>query len=400
MVQTAGHWPRRYAGVGALAVAVVLPWLVRANAAWGDGPTTKGVLVLRNGNVLSGDVRRIGDVYRIESRGGTLQVPAGQVERFAPSLWTAYEARRRDRVEGSADAHVDIARWCLQVGLHDLAARELLDARTLEPGHGGAALVELQLRQAIEASTQRVPSSRVTVVAANASAANAAVGADVAVENAGATTAELSADARIQFVRSIQPMLIQSCATSGCHQPGSAQTLQLDRWALVGKGNAEIVRRNLAAVRREVDIDDPMASRLLQMARSPHGGGSSSESRPITARQAALLVDWLNAVAGVQPTTHESDAGASGANGTDFGVEQAVYDVPMLEPPAEPGLLPAPPAARFQPRDAFDPEIFNRRFAKESAEFDPEIDEGAVTEVELEPLDPPAQPEPSPSADP
>jgi hypothetical protein len=373
--------------------------MLGATQAIGEGPETDGVLVLRNGSVLSGSVLRIGDDYRIETRGGVLQIPSGQVERFALSLTAAYEARRRDSAGDSADAHVDLARWCLQVDLLEQAARELLDARTLEPGHRGAGLVELQLRQMIDASARREMAEVSATVAARLPASIGAADVDGSATANSEPSIELSAEVRVQFVRCIQPMLVQSCATGGCHQPGSQQALQLDRWALVGKGNAEIVRRNLAAVLRELDVDDPLASPLLHMARAPHGYGASGRSRPITARQGALLVDWLNSAAGIQPPPTVAAETAQNLDAVDDTVELAAYEESLDESSTPASKLAADGAVRFQPRDPFDPEIFNRRFAELAVDLAPDA-EGAATALpserpESEP--PPAQ---SPSPEP
>jgi hypothetical protein len=368
----------------------------------------EGVLVLRNGHVLAGAVRRLGDVYRIETSGATLQVPAAQVDMFAPTLGEAYETRRRQRVGDSADSHVELARWCLQVGLIDEAARELLDARRLEPGHRGAAIVELQVRQFAELDAlHRAPPAapRNAPSATGASPSPAAGAADDAEPPIG-----ISAAAQVQFVRNVQPMLVRSCATGGCHQPGAAQQLQLDRWALAGNGNAQLLRRNLMSALRHLNIDDPPASPLVAKARTMHGQPGGAKSRALNARQSAILLEWVNLAAGREPAMAPM-FDLSSAAGVDGGVMQAAYEQSLDgDAEFEAGGPPRKLAAEFQPRDPFDPEIFNRRLAALAETLDAGEPADAVTAAagaaelaaprepqELqEHLEPPAEPTPGP----
>ena len=63
-----------------------------------------------------------------------------------------------------------------------------------------------------------------------------------------AATIELTPFARAQFVRSVQPMLIHSCGTAGCHQAGESVPMALDRMAIVGAGNPAAIEGNLQTV--------------------------------------------------------------------------------------------------------------------------------------------------------
>lgn len=328
-------------------------------------PGVEGVIVLRNGNVLAGIVRQSGDYYRIESAGAVLQVPAAQVDAHCRTLDEAYELRRRDRTGLTADSHVELARWCLRQNLLDQAARELLDARTLDAGHPALASLEMQLEQIIQIKTLRPAAPGVAVDTADAAPARSKPLAE-------APPFEMPPEARTQFVRSIQPMLIHTCATGGCHQPGSARQLQFNRWALDGNGNPAFVRRNLAAVVEQIRKDDPASSPLLQYARQEHGGAPGALSKPLEPFQQTMLVDWMNNATGFVPpepvaATQEADAGGAGelAAEQERAPESTSRGAPPPLPAAlTPAVAAAPrQAAPFVPRDAFDPEIFNRRVA-------------------------------------
>jgi hypothetical protein len=339
--------------------------------------TTPGVLVLRNGHVLTGSMRRTGDDYFVEVDGALLTVPASQVDMFCRSVLESYERRRRERVDSSADAHVVLARWCLRVNLVDAAARELLDARTRDARHPALPGLELQLQRLLEhdaVARQPVERSR----AASTAPPDTTRPTDAA-------PLDVATDVRAQFVRSIQPMLVHSCATGGCHQPGAAHGMQLDRWALEGKGDVELIHRNLSTVLRELTVDDPGSSPLLRMAREEHGRQAGRPSRSLTSHQASLLLAWLNQAAGVMPREgapqNDADSGAAREAWPDESLGDEWFDEPGLAtrtagsrmtltaaPRAElianaglaaVGAAPEP----FVPRDPFDPEIFNRQAA-------------------------------------
>lgn len=313
-----------------------------------------GVLVLRNGNVLEGVVRRSDGVYVVENGGASLQVPADQVEMACTSLVQAYERRRQERVGAAADAHLELASWCVRNRLLDQAAREVLDARMRDPGHPRIETIELQIRQALEIEAARRARAEQEQTAQRAQVT-------ATIKPAPQTPAiNVSLEAQTQFVRSIQPMLVQSCAVGGCHQPGATQRLQLDRWALEGNGNPELIRKNLESVLAQIDAADPASSPLLLHARRTHGVARAGQSKPLSTYQSAMLLDWLNMAAGVTPAAHEQDA-----------VPADQSPQPPAEPLLEEDAAPAPPSAppeteAFKPRDAFDPEIFNRQVAAEA----------------------------------
>jgi hypothetical protein len=336
-----------------------------------DEPAALGVLVLRNGNVLRGAVRAANGYYSVEQAGSSLQVPAEQVEMACRTLEEAYERRRTDRVGNFADAHLELARWCLKNGLLSQAAREVLDARTRDPGHPGLPTLDSAIRLGLELEASRN--------AKGAGGATGGAGEAAPADPASQTTSvdqppptpflDPSVEAQTQFVRSIQPMLVQNCATGGCHHTGSSVKMQLDRWALEGNGNPELIRRNLDAVLAQINAEDPPSSAVLVRSRQSHGGGQYGRSKPLSTYQAAILLEWLNEAAGFEP-------------------EETSVEPPVEQPAApnvEPSLAqPSAAAIRFKPRDAFDPEIFNRRMAAKAPSLADSLSRDGVDDAEIE----------------
>ena len=361
--------------IALLVAAVARPALVAGQAAG-----IHGVLVLRNGNVLEGDIRRHGDYYRIDLTGASFQVPAAQVDMYCGTLDEAYERRRRDRSGESADAHLELARWCIRHSLLEQASREVLDARTADPGHPGLRMLDAQLGQMLQLRAAKELATPQPASAVQPAALETAV--EPRVEPPAPVGFDVSPAAQSEFVRRIQPMLVHGCAT-GCHTPDSRQQLQLDRWALEGSGDATRIRRNLAAAIRQIDKDDPASSPLVQWARASHGDGLGKASKPLAPYQAALLMDWVNSAAGVTPPPADAAAGVPAPLASDMAADGA----DSAAEPDEPTITSRRAAAekKFTPRDEFDAEIFNRRYVRPATiERSPPLDPTATALPESE----------------
>lgn len=372
----------------ALAGVFALWGLFAASAQQPAAPQALGVLVLKNGNVLQGTVVRQANYYRIESEGSTLQIPVSQIEMACASLVDAYEQRRQQRVGNATDAHLELARWCLRHGLLAEAAREILDARTDDPGHPALRTLDLQLQQGLADEANRLQREREAVV--KASHEEPAEPTELSPE----PQIEPTADVQEKFVRSIQPMLVHSCTTSGCHAPGSKQVMELDRWALEGSGIPTLIRKNLDQVLAQVDAEDPASSPLMRRARQAHGLRNERLSQPLAPYQTAILMEWLNEAAGVKPEPPATD--------DPYGVEQELADPTtagdgeltdeMIDEAAQEMLSGRKkPRTAFTARDPFDPEIFNRRAsraqqkkAKAAAEDEQELPESDMVPDSIE----------------
>ena len=171
-----------------------------------------------------------------------------------------------------------------------------------------------------------------------------------------AVAAKLPAGVVERFARKVQPLLVNNCTTSGCHQPSGAQNFQLDRAVLHGLSNRRTTLRNLVATLELVNRDAPKLSPLLAIPSGSHGGMKRSILGPRQEEQLRQLVDWVAMVtgAGLPPTVADQPAG------TVPDVVPASFDEApstALMHPLRHGTELAP----WQPKDAFDPEIFNRQ---------------------------------------
>lgn len=297
-------------GLYAAAAAVVLGV---GGAAPGQAAGTAGVLLLSNGNLLQGAVARAGDFYRLQRPGSELMVPAAQVIAFCRTAAEAYEVRRRHTPDDAA-GHVQLARWCVQNELWDHAAGELLQARAADPTAPGLRFVERQLAAQLlpEPNQQQPVRDDAVVPVAHHSHAAFPDAKEPESETPPAATIELTPFARAQFVRSVQPMLIHSCGTAGCHQAGESVPMALDRMAIVGAGNPAAIEGNLQTVLSLLDPQGADESPLIAWARRPHGEPPREQTR-LNPHQEELLIDWVRAAVGYEPAAAEYAAEAPGA---------------------------------------------------------------------------------------
>ncbi len=327
-----------------MGVLLTLSWAACSRAE--SSVAVEGVLVLRNGNVLTGKLLQMQDYYQVVLSHGQLRVPVGQVEFACQNLDEAYEHRRHSRTGATADSHLELARWCLRHEMLEHAAHELLEARSIDPHHRKLTLLERRLQQSrklaskkdadkLLAETQITPTRRASPIPTTVSDRSEPL---TRVQ----TLRELSPKAKSSFVRQIQPMLLHSCATSGCHQLGSSRQMELNRQAMEGVGNPRAMLANMEAVLVQADRQTDGESALLSYARAAHGADRDKLSQPLSLRQLRLLRAWLLET---EASTREQSTGWDSTRNV--------------------SSKPLPVNARTVRDDLFDPSIFNRRYGKQ-----------------------------------
>jgi len=311
-----------------LVCLLFFPWqALAAKPSHSDG-AVGGMLVLRNGNVLSGHVIRLKDHYQVEMPHGQLQVPVDQVELFCHNLDEAYQQRRHSRTGSTADSHLELAHWCLRHRLYEHAARELIDARAVDPGHRKLAML--------------APTKEKKAVAAPSP------------QDETTPDRHVPLRARATFVRQIQPMLVKSCAATGCHQAGAS--FPLNRLAVEGAGHPQATLGNLASTLKHVDWQLPSESSLFSFARTTHGSGAEVLSKPLQPRQLEMLRSWLHQLSLPQQASKLAESHVEPASfRSDSSGRTAIAKI----------------------EDPFDPEVFNRRYRQsvKPESFQPQEDE-------------------------
>jgi hypothetical protein len=339
----------------------------------------QGLLLLRNGQLLEGKITPSGDRFHVELPSGEVWVKAVDVEVHCRTLEEGYWFKRSAMPLGIVQSHLDLAQWCLQHTLLGHAADELRDALAVDPRHPR---IELLLRRLQLAQQQKPPAMK--PAAPISSTTPSAEELDRLVRGMPAGAVET-------FTSSIQPLLINSCTSAGCHGPAAEQE---PRWVRAYAGRTtsrRLTQRNLHTTLTLIDREKPLESPLLTVPAQPHG---MSKTAVFTDPQAAgyrQLVAWVQHVSQsphtLQPASVASASPPLLQTISPSNIQRVHFEAPLpsqstdpLPAENEPGLSPlqprigpgAPPPrstpqrgelpSGFQPRDAFDPEIFNRRY--------------------------------------
>jgi hypothetical protein len=239
----------------------------------------QGVLVLKNGNVLTGTIVRAGDRYYVARPGGELVVRADQVEFPCRDLDEGFAKKRALINEGSVAEHLELAQWCLSHSLADYAARELAEVNLLAPDHPRLELLLRRLRfsrlQAESVSAEedhdRAPSS----------------------EELDRLTRGLPPGTVETFTTSVQPLLVNNCAASSCHGSRADNGFQLLRPPSGRPASRRLTQRNLYNTLSKVDFSNVQKSDLLVKPTVPHGDLATPIFTDRTADQYQVLKDWV-----------------------------------------------------------------------------------------------------------
>lgn len=218
------------------------------HAAWCDEsalvPET-GVVVLRNGHVLQGEITKTGNTYVVAvTGGGELRIAATSVDFVAHDLAEAYRVKRTALGRGTARGHLMLAYWCQHHDLLAESADQLMKARSLNPKQPGLDRLEnLLLLNAAGPKSTATPT--------------ASIPDTVTIEQIERSLAVLSSDAVHGFSNVIQPLLLNRCAATTCHGGRSKSDFQLQRPPWGNSMTQRFTQRNLYATLRIINRESP-----------------------------------------------------------------------------------------------------------------------------------------------
>ncbi|TWT67727.1 hypothetical protein Pla123a_42830 [Posidoniimonas polymericola] len=332
-------------------VLTVTLCLVLAGLAAADGVSC---VLLHNGNVMTGRVSRSGGRVLLSNVGSQLWLEESAIAHEAATLEEVYQWKRAAIKRPTVNDHLRLASWCLEQRLMPQASRELLEARVADPTDRRVAVLE---RRLFESSRPRQSDPAVRPASYEApvlAPARAPATTSAAIESLPPGVAE-------QFVRRVQPILVNNCTAGGCHQGTGPEEFILDRSLLHGQGDHRTTHANLTAVLEYIDRHDPAASTLLNAAQRPHAGRTTPA---FTGRHAALeahLVAWVNSVCRPEEQAG-SDAARAEQSGGVFGLVKAQHERDRFVDSVEQRVKP------HGARDEFDPALFNRRYGTKATD--------------------------------
>jgi hypothetical protein len=350
----------------------------------GDGEA--GILLLDDGGVLTGQITRAADWYIVARGGGQMQIAQKRVALVCRTLAEAYEFRRQQIGGEKAADHLRLAEWCIRYELRAEAGRELAEARRIDPDQPRLAVLERRLEKG---SSRPVVKESVYLAGVKREAKPQAAGVVSVAAPGTANTAALPAGVVEHFTRKVQPVLVNNCSTSGCHQVGGKLSFQLDRALLRGEANRRSTMHNFEAALALVDRTHPDLSPLLTVPRKSHGGTTGPIFGPRQEQAFKHLVDWVALVvpppdvpaAPADASSRPVDANAATGLAEDNATADTQTQDALRLPTHRRSAIRAASATdddaamtlrtphrlqvgaqlkSWQPRDAFDPEIFNR----------------------------------------
>ncbi|QEF99363.1 hypothetical protein Mal15_34270 [Stieleria maiorica] len=308
-----------HVAVAALVVFVATPLPSFGGEGAQPAAYEESCVLLRNGNVLCGQVAKIGSTYCItRSDQSRINLPGDQVETVGRSIRQLYQYRRGNRFQGDLKRlHADV-RWCLRNGLVQEAARDALEARALEPADPStiqllrqvAAVIRQQSASAEPASVGDPSPAVQTVSHESPVADDPAVGEDRAV----APPSGLPEKLVYEFASRIQPILMNRCTSCHARDGQNEREFQIHT-ALTSKwAPKDVARENLQAVMQFVDRSVPGNSLIRLRASDGHGGRRHSFGSEGSAMM-SNLDRWLMQVEASQvamdsaPSQWESESG-------------------------------------------------------------------------------------------
>ncbi len=355
-------------------VAAAVFFFVAAYApAHGFGQQTgPSVVLLSDGRLLSGEVTKEGNRYRIKKAYGTIELTGDQVLGVFPDMRKAYEFQKSQLSGAEADEYVRLAFWCLRYKLFAEARDCVREAISIEPSNSRLHRLLKQIDQQ-ERLAKRKRSEPAGVGLRPAAYTPASVGS---------AARPIPQKAVELFARRIQPLVSRRCAAASCHGPRSRASFTL--WPSMYPAPA-VTHYNIRQLTHYIDWHSPEKSPLLVKAIVPHGGAISP---PLPRRQDdpafATLYEWVKVLVETDPLATKDDA-----------KDDEQKPPPLLPAPAGPParlqdestsedrarssaadamqseLSATEPAERLGPKqeasnagqtDPFDPEEFNRRF--------------------------------------
>lgn len=389
-----------------------------------DSASEGGVshLLLANGEVLEGRVTRVADRYDVWQPGGEIHLKVAEVAAVCPTLAECLKHRRKLSGLESPDDPAAVFDWCIRHRLLDDAANELTAIRNLEPNHPRLHLLERKLELANALST--------APLAAKASVAQPS-GEELDRMVRGMPTGAVET-----FTNTIQPLLMNYCATAGCHGQSSPSDFKLLRVSPKRTADRRTTQRNLHAALGLIDPTSPKKSLLLTMASQPHGDKSVAPLNRDSPHHQSLAA-WVARFANIDGAAEIKDLRVEfvqsppkrsrGKNKTGLGRVNLATRADSKDQPevrqlgdavdvasTRVGRTNSKYGARFktgadedlaQPADPFDPDAFNRRFSPQTTAKKDSLDEPRSLSIEAmrdsvpldENLSPPADPPSTPT---
>ena len=236
-------------------------------------------VLLTNGNLLVGDVQQLAHEVVVKTSTTEMRLPLEDVELVAQSSAKVY-AYKAGKTSARPKAKASLIQWCLKHDLVTEAKEEFLQLQKSSPRYDGLTSLRQSLLRHLH--SQHDASPRKTILPAGSP-----VHPDL--QFALDRRDQVSKHSMRDFVRTVQPLLLNRCATAGCHGKAAKSSYQLiGSRAALSHGTTH---RNLGATLQR--IGGPTQQSLLwQSATQLHGG----MERGLADDELAKLHQWLQTI--------------------------------------------------------------------------------------------------------
>ena len=323
------------------------------------------IILLKNRQLIRGEIALHGNHYLVIQPHTEIRLPQEQVERICQNLGDAYLYLQHQIRFGKAADHLRLAQWCLDENLLREAQAQLDEGILKRPDHPRVDLIRRQLELAnqirqtdrSEQRPQRLPTDA---------------------KELEEIFDHLPSQVVESFTRVVQPILLNSCSTRGCHGMGADNQFLLHRSARGRQPSRRVTLRNLQSVIQWIDHENVENSPLLYFAGTPHFASSTQQRgsrrdswspESITARR---LSAWMQYFV-VEDNNELRKSVASAPEHATVAKRTAASRISsnalfnLAESDVNSGLKTQAHGDRsrraltFRPRDPFDPGIFNQR---------------------------------------
>lgn len=278
------------------------------------------IVLMERGRFFRGYVTEEATRYLVEELSGSeLVLPKERVLAVCRTIREAYEYQKSHEIP-TADEILRLTGWCIQEKLWEEAEAELAIAEDVAADHPQLPLIRQRLAVAkqLALSPPEALKSTIRVTAGGPSA-----------EVLAKMMAAMPPESASIFVRDIQPMLLNTCTTSGCHLREEEGRFVLSKPSAGIRPTQRQTERNLYAVLQWIDRDSPLESPLLTVAVRPHGTQRTAPFHNRPERSYWTLVAWSCMVCGMESPHAEESEGLDSPNSPQYadGVMPAGFTV-------------------------------------------------------------------------
>lgn len=346
----------------------------------------KKFVLLKNGEFLHGAVDREIDYVVVDDGKSRFKIRRDQVIFVGNDKTALYQYKRSQAKDHSADAQLDLVKWCTDSDFIAAAVHHLAKARYLQPNHPWIPALQLRLQAKIEDrggflpkdptsspasqddTEKPLPGSKRIVSTQSGSETDTANEASQTAQHQTANAPGAPDPSAISLAKSentrallrhfssrVQPVLLNRCALAHCHGHAADNGFALRRVPGISQQPRDITIHNLTATMQYMAGSTPDETELIRRATTAHGK-STSKLLTISAKQRNLLAIWIGAVIQENGGTLNGIDPANIAGGVPFSAPQT------LTPPSIVASKHVQPVTENADgaTDPFDPAIFNR----------------------------------------